>query len=206
MSGPSQIGVSSNVTSGEQSAIDALVGIAGTQQNEASQLFQLGLPAETQAVQHEQALASGSPQAISTAIAPAAQQIQQATASAKQNIIQNAPAGGEKDLAIEQADVNQGAQIGQVASQGYLGSFGALGQLGAQTTGQSTQATSEALSGLGEGLSGYGQIGNQQLQGQQLQLQQKGEQLGLFGSLAGGAASLGGAAIGAGGWGGLVSS
>lgn len=197
MSGPSQIGVSSDVTSGEQSAINALVGIAGKQQNEASQLFSLGLPAETAATNYYETLASGDPAAIARATAPAAQQINQATTSANQNILQNAPAGGEKNLAIEQNQVNQGAEIGKVASQGYLGSFGALGQLGSQTTGQSAQAVSQALSGLGAGLSGYGQVGNQQLQSQQLQVQEKGEQLGFWGSLAGAGGQAGGALGGA---------
>ncbi len=190
MSGPSSFGVSSDVSSGENSAIQSMLGLSSTQQNEANQLYQLGLPAEQQAAAHYQAMASGSPSAIQTAIAPGVQQIQQATQGAKQNILNTAPSGGEKNLAIENADVSQGAQIGQLAGQGYLGSFNALGQLGAQTTGQSQNAVGEALSGLNSGLQGYGQIGSQQMQAQQEQLQQKGEQLGLVGSLAGSAAGM----------------
>jgi hypothetical protein len=198
MSGPSSIGVSSDVTSGEQSAIQSLLGLAGTQQGEASQLFNLGLPAEQQAMQHYQALASGSPEAIQTAIAPGVQQIQQAAQGAKQNILTTAPAGGEKNLAIENVDVNQGNEIGKLASQGYLGSFNALGQLGAQTTGQSQGATGQAFSGIGGALSGYGQIGNQELQAQQEQLQQKGETLGFWASMGSKGASVAGG-VGAGG-------
>ena len=195
MSGPSQIGVSSDVTSGEQSAISSLLGLANTQQGEASQLFNIGLPAEQQAVQHYQELASGSPEAIQTAIAPGVQQIQQAAQGAKQNILNTAPSGGEKNLAIENVDVNQGNEIGKLASQGYLGSFNALGQLGAQTMGQSETATGQALSGITSAISGYGQVGNQELQGQQLQLQQKGEQLGFSSDLLGDATALGTAGI-----------
>jgi hypothetical protein len=188
-------GVSSGVTSGEQADINQLTGLASQQQSNANQLFNLAEPGLQQATSFYQTLASGDPFAISRAISPAAQQITQASQGATQNIMNNAPAGGEKNLALEQVQGQAGAQIGNVASQGYLGSFNALGGLSGQGIGESQGASGQALSGISSAISGYGQLGQQQLASQELQLQSKGQTLGAFSGLAGDAASLGGSAM-----------
>lgn len=157
---------------------NALTSIALQQNQNAQALFNQSLPGFEAATQHYQQLASGDPYAISAAIAPVAQQADAQAASAKQNILQNGPAGGEKNLALEQVDVNRGATVGNAASSGYQQSFQALSQLGAQGIGLG-QASS------GQALSGYGTAGNMALSEQQLQVQQKGNTLGAISGLAG---------------------
>ena len=95
-----------------------LTSVLGEQSGQSQQLFNLAFPGMVQADQFAQGLASGSPNLIQSLIAPATQQISQAAAGAKQNIISTAPAGGERNLALENTDVSQGAQVGSLASQG----------------------------------------------------------------------------------------
>jgi hypothetical protein len=182
--------VPASVTNAQTADINALTGIAQGQAANANQLFSLTEPGLAQSENFYQTLASGDPFAIARATAPAAQQISQATAGAKQNIMQDTPAGGTKNLALQEADVKQGAQVGNVASQGFLGSFNALGQLGGEGIGLSQGASGQALSGLTSAGNISTEMGNQSLEAQQLQLQQKGQTLGAFGGLAGDAADL----------------
>lgn len=182
--GSSSKGLSSSVTAGEQANSNALVGIAQGQANNANQLFQMAFPGMQQSENFAQTLSTGDPYAIAKATAPATQQISQATAGAKQNIMNNAPAGGEKNLALEQADVQQGSQVGSVASQGYLNSFNTLAQLGGAGVGLSNSASSGATSAYGASSQTLSNLGNQQVE-------QKGASLGALGSLAGAAASAG---------------
>ena len=167
---------------------NALTTIAQGQAANANQLFNLGLPGLTQSENFYSTLASGDPQAIQTLLAPAAQQIQTATAGAKQNILNTAPAGGEKNLAIEQALGGQGAQVGNLASQSYLGSFNTLAQLGGAGIGLGTQAAGTGISGYGSANQALGQLGG-------LQIQQKGATLGALGGLASDASTVASAAI-----------
>lgn len=126
---------------------NALTSIAQTQSDNSQSLFNASFPGFEQAESFYGSLSTGSPYAISTAMAPAVQQISQATQGAKQNIMNNSPNGGEKNLAIEQADVSQGAQVGGQASQGYLNSFNALAQLAGQGVSGSTSSANTAISG-----------------------------------------------------------
>lgn len=178
-------GLSNNVTAGEQANSNALVKIAQQQNANAQTLFGESQPGFNSAEQFYAALSTGDPSAIMRAISPATQQIGQATASSKANILANAPNGGEKNLALEQADVNQGAQVGNVATQGYLNSFNALAGLAGQGIGQSISSASTGISGIGQSTQALGQLGNQQIQ-------QKGATLGALGGLAGTAGSLAG--------------
>lgn len=178
-------GLSNSVTGGEQANSDALVKIAQQQGQNSQQLFGESQPGFQSAEQFYSALSTGDPAAIMRAIAPATQQIGQATASAKSNILANAPNGGEKNLALEQADVNQGAQVGNTASQGYLNSFNALAGLAGQGIGQSISSAGTGISGLGQSTQALGQLGNQQIQ-------QKGATLGAIGSAAGTVGSVAG--------------
>src|SRR6202034_1933091 len=107
---------SPQVQSAEVSNSDALTNIALQQNANSQQLFSEANPGFQTAENFYGAIGSGSPYAISTAAAPAVQQISQATAGAKQNILNTAPAGGEKHLALEQADLSQGAPVGGVTS------------------------------------------------------------------------------------------
>lgn len=186
--GSSSKGLSNSVTAGEQANANALTGIAQGQANNANQLFQMAFPGMQQSENFYQTLSTGDPYAIAKAVAPATQQISQATAGAKANIMNNAPAGGEKNLSLEQADVSQGQQVGSVASQGYLNSFNALAQLGGAGVGLSNSASSGATSAYGASSQTLGQLGNQQIE-------QKGASLAPFGSLLGAGATLGAAAL-----------
>jgi hypothetical protein len=176
--GSKSSGLSPAVQQGELANSTALTQLAQQQAGNATQLFQSAFPGFQQAENFYGDLSTGDPSAIARAISPATQQIGAATAGAKANILNNAPAGGERNLAIEQADVNQGAQVGSTATSGYLNSFNALAQLAGQGVGQSTAAAGAGTSAYGTANQGLGQLGNQQIE-------QKGAQLGAVGSLAG---------------------
>lgn len=171
-------GVSDQVQQGQLANSNALTALATQQGDNSQKLFNASYPGFGQAENFYQTLSTGDPYAIARATAPATQQIDLATAGAKQNIMNNSPAGGEKNLALEQADVNQGAQVGGNASQGYLGSFNQLAQLAGAGIGAGNAAAGTAISGYGSANTGYNNIYTQQQQ-------QKGAGLGLAGSLAG---------------------
>jgi hypothetical protein len=176
--GKGNAGLQPAVTQGLQSNETALVNLAQTQNANSQSLFNESNPGFVSAENFYGSLASGDPTKIATAISPATQQIAQATAGAKANIMNNAPAGGEKNLALEQADVSQGAQVGQAATGSFLNSYNALATLAGQGTGESISAAGTGISGFGQANAGLGQLGN-------LQIQQKGAQLGAFTGLAG---------------------
>ena len=160
-----------------------LAQMLGQQGQQSQQLFNLAFPGMQQADQFYGALASGSPNLLAAVTAPAAQQIQQQTAGAKENILRTAPAGGEKNLAIENADVAQGAQLGALASQGYTSSFNALASLGGHGVSLGQGAAGTAISAGSAASQGYGQT-------IQENIQQKGQTLGAIGGLGSDVASM----------------
>jgi hypothetical protein len=161
----------------------ALTQIAQQQATNAEQLYKVAEPGFQTAESFYSDLATGDPGAIMRAISPAAQQINQASAGAKENILATSPAGGEKNLALEMTDVNKGAQVGSLASSGYTGSFNALGQLAGQGVGESISASGAGTSAYSAGSSSLAALGGLNLQDKQLQMEQKGQSLGGFGSL-----------------------
>jgi hypothetical protein len=185
MGGDSKGGGPSNSTlqTDEGNNITALTNIAQQAQGQSNQLFGAAFPGFQAAENHAATLASGDPSAIARAIAPATQQVTQATAGAKQNILNNAPAGGEKNLALEQADVNQGAQVGALASQGFNNSFNTLAQLSGQGVSQGQTSSGLAVSGINSANSAISNLFNQHQE-------QKGSTLGAIGGAAGDATSL----------------
>jgi len=168
-----------------------LLNIANQQNQNSQSLFNLSEPGFATAENFYTNLASGSPSAIQSAIAPAVGQIQQGAQGATQSILNTAPAGGEKNLALEQIQANKGSQVGQVATQAYLGAPNALAGLAQQGIGESQNAAGIGISGIGAGTSALSSLGNLQVSEQQLQAQQKGSMLGALGGLAGDAAELG---------------
>jgi len=176
------------VQAGELSNSNALTAIAQQQAGNADQLYQAAFPGFQSAENFYSTIATGDPGKIATAIAPATQQIQTASDQAKANILRTGPAGGEKNLALEQVDVNQGAEVGKAASGSYLNSFNALAQLSGQGVGESTAAAGTGISGYNSANSGLGALGQQQIQ-------QKGAQLGALTSLGTDAATVGAAFI-----------
>jgi hypothetical protein len=183
--GKSNAGLTPTVTSGLQQNEDALVSIAQSQNQNSQTLFNEANPGFQSAENFYGTLASGDPYAIARAVAPQTQQIAQATAGAKQNIMNNAPSGGEKNLALEQADVSQGAQVGQVSSGAVSGSYNALASLAGQGTGESISAAGTGISGLNSANSALTSLGGLQMQQYQVQQQAKGQQLGALSSLGG---------------------
>lgn len=155
---------------------NALTTLAQGQAANADTLFNLGLPGLQTSENFYSTLASGDPDAIAKLIAPAAQQIQTATAGAKQNILNTAPAGGEKNLAIEQADVTQGAKIGDLATQGYTSAFPALAQIGGANVNSSISSAGTAISADSSANNALSNVVGENIQ-------QKGATLGAFGSL-----------------------
>jgi hypothetical protein len=179
-------GLSPQVEAGQLANSTALTQIAQAQEQQSQQLFSEANPGFLSAENFYGTLSTGDPTAIARAISPAVQQISQATTGAKEQIINNAPAGGEKNLALEQADVSQGAQIGQAATGSFLNSFNALAQLAGQGTGESISGAGTAISGYSSANQGLSALGQQQIQ-------QKGAQLGAITSLASSAAPVGAA-------------
>lgn len=167
---------------------NALTSIAQTQSANSQAEFNASFPGFQSAENFYGTLSTGDPYAISQAMAPATQQISQATQGAKQNIMNNSPNGGEKNLAIEQADVSQGAQVGGQASQGYLNSFNALAQLAGQGVGASTSSAGTAISGYNSAASTSGSVVSENTAA-------KGAQLGALSSLGSDAATIGAAGI-----------
>jgi len=190
MGGKNTPNVPASVTTAQTADMNALTQIAQEQNTNAQLLFNTTEPGIKTAEDFYGALSTGSPTAIQNAIAPAAQQINQATQGAITNIEQNAPNGGEKNLAIEQAKAAAGAKIGDVATQGYLGSFNALGGLASQGISESQGAAGLGISGLNSGANVASTMGSQSLESQQLQLQQKGQTLGAVGGVLGDATNL----------------
>lgn len=138
------------------------------------------------------------------AIGPATEQIQQASQGATRSILETAPAGGEKNLALEEVQANKGAAVGEVGTKAYLNAPNALAGLAGQGVGESISAAGTGISGLSAAQSSLSNLGSLQIENAQLQAQQKGSMLGGLGNLAQlGAAGVGGA-IDTGGWGGAL--
>lgn len=163
----------------------AMVKLAQEQEKNSQTLFNLTEPGLVQSENYYETLASGDPGAIMRAIAPGAQQVSEATAGAKSNIMANSPAGGEKNLALELTDVNRGAQVGQMAAGATLKAPDALAKLSGQGIGESQSAAGIASSTYGSANSGLASLGQLNIQDQQLQMEQKGQSLGALGSLGG---------------------
>ena len=149
-----------------------------TETAEGSKLFNLALPGLEQSEAYYGKLASGDPNALARANAPAIQSITKSTDSAKKNITQDNPRGGERNLALEEADLTKGAQIGQLETGSYTSSFGSLAGLGGQNVGQGTAAQSSGVQGMNAAANQYGQI-------QQINSQNKAQTMGAGGDLLG---------------------
>lgn len=165
--------VSSAAAEKSQAALADQMAASGKQSSaEGAQLFNMALPGLQQAESYYGKLSSGDPNALARANAPAVQAITKSTDAAKKNIVQDMPRGGERNLALEEADLTKGAQIGQVETGSYLSSFGSLAGLGGQNVGQGNQATSTGVQSMNAAANQYGQI-------QQINAQNKAATLGM---------------------------
>lgn len=177
---------SKDVQQGMQANQNALVKLAEGQAHHGDQLYDLTEPGLQTAEERYQSMASGDPAALMRAINPAVNQIGEATTGERRNILENSPAGGERNLALEMADVNAGSQIGGLASQAYINAPNALGSLAGQGVGESISATGTGIGGYNSANSSLADLGK-------IQTEQKGGILGALGSLANAGATLGAA-------------
>lgn len=161
----------------------ALANAASFETDLSRRMFNLAYPGLQTAENYYSDIATGDPGAIARATAPAAQQITQATEGAQKNILQTMPSGGEKTLALEQADVSRGAQIGGIAAQSYLQAPQALASLAGMAIPQSTAMAGTGISGFGQAGQTLSSLGSMQIQEQQVQMEQKGQMMGGLGSL-----------------------
>ena len=162
--------------------------LAQTGQQSAQQgstLFNLALPGLERSTSYYGKLASGDPNALARANAPAIQSITGQSNDALKNIMQNAPRGGARDLAISDAALSKGAQISNLTTGSYTNAFPSLASLGGQNVGQGNSATATGLQGMNSAANQYGNL-------QQLQQEQKQTQLGAITGIAGAAASFAG--------------
>jgi hypothetical protein len=178
-------GVSQNLQNAEAGTAQQLTATAQQEQQQSGQEFATSFPGFQTAENYYQQLSTGDPGAISRAISPATQQINAQTTANAQRIEQDSPRGGAKNLALEENQINKGAQIGNLATQSYLGSFQNLAGLAGQGVGESIQSAGTGISGLNAAGNQYSNIANQQAEG-------KASQLGFISSLAGSGAELAG--------------
>jgi len=160
--------------------------LAQTGQQSAQQgstLFNLALPGLERSTSYYGKLASGDPNALARANAPAIQSITGQSNDALKNIMQNAPRGGARDLAISDAELSKGSQISNLTTQSYTGAFPSLASLGGQNVSQGNAATSTGLQGINSAANQYGNL-------QQLANQQKATSLGFASSLIGAGAEI----------------
>jgi hypothetical protein len=193
-------GLSDQVQQGMLSNQDALVKIAQGQAANAQDLYGLVRPGMGRAEDFYTQLASGDPSAIMRTIGPAAEQIQQAATGATKSVLETAPAGGEKNLALAEIEAGKGAEVGKVATESYLKAPAALAGMAGQGIGESIGAAQAGTSALSAGSSTLGSLGGLQIEQAQFQAQQKGSALGGLGQIAGTAGAGIAGAMGGGGW------
>ena len=151
---------SADAQAAQASLAKQMAATGATDTAEGTKLFDMALPGLQQAESYYGKMASGDPNAMARANAPAIQAITKSTDSAKKNIMQNNPRGGELGLALEEADLSKGAQIGQLETGSYTSSFGSLAGLGGQNVGQATSLSATGLSGEGSAANQYQSIQN----------------------------------------------
>lgn len=154
------------------------LGIDQQQQNNSNQLFNMSLPGLQQSENYYSQLASGNPQQIFSAIAPAVGQINTASQGAAKNIAENSPRGGVEQMAQANLQQQRAGQVGNLATQAYTSSFPALASLSQGGLGLAANEVSNAIS-AGSSASSSNQAVMQQ------QTAAKGQTLGFLGSLAG---------------------
>jgi hypothetical protein len=175
-------GEDSQLQASQANLADQMAASGKQSTQEGSTLFNMALPGLKQSESYYGKLASGDPAALSRANAPAIQQITGQSDAAKKNIIADNPRGGERNLALEEADITKGGQISNLTTGSYLQAFPSLAQLGGQNVSQGTAATGAGMQGMNAAANQYGQL-------QQLNNEQKATQLGFLGSMGGAAAS-----------------
>ena len=170
----------------EQTIASGELNLANQQDARASQIFNLTFPGLKTAMGHYSDLASGDSDAIFRAVAPGVQATSKKFDQAKQQISDNMPRGGERNLALEETDISKAGAVGNQINQAYEGSFSALANLAGKGVGLSINEVSNAIAAFGGASNTAGNIASQEEEG-------KAAMLGMIGSLAGSGAELGAA-------------
>jgi hypothetical protein len=184
-----QKGPSQSVENTQQQLTQEQISLAQNQQAQSSTLFnEIGLPGLQTAKSYYDKLASGDPNSIFTAVAPATEQIDAQTAATVKNIQDTSPRGGTKLLGEEEAKIAGAGQKGNLITQAYTSAFPAEAQLGQGGAGLSVQEVATALQGFQGAGQTTAQLGQEQAAG-------KAAQLGFFGALAGSGAEIASAGL-----------
>ena len=146
----------------EAKLTDAQIALGEKQDARADKLFDVTEPGLETAVNHYTKLASGDPNTMFKEVAPGAQQISQKFDSAKQQISENAPRGGAKDLAMEEADISKAGAVGNLINQSYTSSFPALANLAGKGIGLSINEVGNAISAFAGASNTASNLANQQ--------------------------------------------
>ena len=143
---------------------------------EAQQLYGTTEPGLSTAENFYSQIASGNPQAIQSAMAPAISGIEQQYSQARQQALATGTPGGALQQTLQGLPIQEAGQIGQAETQAYASAFPALSSLGLSGVGASQGLTQAGTQALGLGAQTYGNIAQQQAQG-------KASTLGFLGSL-----------------------
>lgn len=165
------------------------IDLAKQSDSRSQQLYNLTEPGIGLAENFYKSLASGDPSKLQQATAPATEQIAKSYQAAKENIMDNTPRGGAKDLALEQTDISKAGAIGSTQANAFLSSFPALASLGGQGVGLSINEVTQALSAFSGASSSNQAAGQMEGAG-------KAQTLGFLGSLGQSAAMGAGTALG----------
>lgn len=135
-------------------AADQQFSIQQQQLATSNKLIDTGLSAFNPAKDYWSALLKGG-QPAQVAVAPAAQQVQASSEAAQRNIANSLPAGGERNLALAQAKLQQGSDISRLYAGVQPAAANALAQLAGSVGGQgvdvgagASPATSSSISNL----------------------------------------------------------
>ena len=139
--------------------------IARTGEAREEKLFGTTFPGLDIAEKYYQSLASGDPDEIFRAIAPATEQITSASEQAKERIRTTMPRGGESRLAQEYADIGAAGQVGNLATKAYTSAFPALASLATSGIGLSINEMANAIASMAGAGETTGRIGDQQAAG-----------------------------------------
>lgn len=159
------------------------IAIAQRADSRATKLFDETEPGLGMAEKYYQALASGDPEAIFRAIAPATEQINAQSAAAKERITAEMPRGGEQRLALENNEIAKSSAVGRTATQAFTSAFPSLAQLAGTGVGLSLNEISNAIASFSGASKSTDSLMQADASG-------KAATMGFMGSLAGGAASI----------------
>lgn len=123
--------------------------LALTSGSQGDQLYKSSMPAFSKALEYYQRLASGSPDAVNTAVAPETGQINNQYAAASQAVARNMPRGGSAADALTQLELQRTGQVANARATAVSSAPKALGTLGQSGIGLSQYALANALQAFG---------------------------------------------------------